>query len=133
MTNPAGLIRRQSPHDAAETARRLRAAIEQAGMTLFADIDHGQNAIDIGMALRPMRLLIFGNPRAGTQLMQLNPTVGIDLPFKALVWEDESGAAWLAYNEPGWVAARHGLGPEAEAVVTAISGGLARLVAAATA
>lgn len=128
----AGLVRTASRHDAAETVRRLRAAIAQAGMTLFADIDHAQNAIDAGLELRPTRLLVFGAAKGGTPLMQLDQAVGIDLPLKALVWEDETGAAWLAYNDPQWIVRRHGLDDRAEAVAAAMAAGLARLAAAAT-
>jgi uncharacterized protein (DUF302 family) len=129
---PDGLTTLRSQYDAAETVRRLRAAVQQAGLTIFADIDHRQNALDAGLELRPTRLIIFGNGKGGTPLMQLNQTAGLDLPLKALVWEDEGGAAWLSYNELAWVAGRHGLGAGADPVVAALSAGLQKLAAAAT-
>jgi uncharacterized protein (DUF302 family) len=129
----SGLIRRQSAHDVVETAGRFRAAAEAAGLTIFAAIDHQKNAIDVGMDLGPCLLLLFGNPRAGTPLMQTNPQAGIDLPFKALIWTDEDGATWLGWNDPRWVAARHGVAAAAEKTVAAIIAGMEKLCASATA
>lgn len=126
-----GMISLRSQHDAPETARRLRAAAEHAGLTIFADIDHRQNAVEAGLALRPTRLIIFGNGKGGTPLMAVNQTAGLDLPLKALVWEDEQGVAWLTYNDPHWIAGRHGLAG-AEAAVAGLSAGLQKLAAAAT-
>jgi uncharacterized protein (DUF302 family) len=91
MHSRNGLISVQSAHDVAETARRFRDVVEKAGLTIFSDIDHGRNAVAAGLVLKPTRLLIFGNPRGGTPLMQANRTAAIDLPFKALVWEDDDG------------------------------------------
>ena len=107
---PAGLIRQQSPHAVDETVRRFRAAAEQAGMTIFAEVDHDRGAAAAGLELRPTRLVIFGNAKGGTPLMQAAQTAGIDLPLKLLVWEDEAGACWIAYNDPRWIADRHGVG-----------------------
>ena len=81
----------------------------------------------------PTELLIFGNARGGTPLMQSVQTIGIDLPLKALVWQDAAGDTWLSYNDPSWLAKRHGLGPEAAAAVSALTGALASLAKAATA
>jgi uncharacterized protein (DUF302 family) len=133
MADKAGLHSARSQYDANETARRLRAAAEGAGLTIFVEVDHAQNAREVGMSLRPTLLLIFGNARGGTPLMQLRQTTGIDLPLKALVWDDEHGATWLTYNDAQWIADRHGLGAGAEQSVAAISGGMAKLVAMATA
>jgi uncharacterized protein (DUF302 family) len=133
MNGQAGLVSSRSPHDVAETSRRFCAAARDAGLTIFAEIDHGQNATDAGLQLRSTRLIIFGNPRGGTPLMQLNQTAGIDLPFKALVWEDQHGETWLTYNDPQWLAARHQHGAAADGVVSAISPGMKKLVSAATA
>jgi uncharacterized protein (DUF302 family) len=130
MTDATGLITEASRHDAAETARRLRAAVADAGLSVFAEIDHAKGAREVGSALRPTLLIIFGSPRSGTPLMQLDQTVGLDLPLKALIWEDENGAAWVTCNEPQWIAARHGLDPQTAA---AMSQGLARLVERGTA
>jgi uncharacterized protein (DUF302 family) len=132
MASINGLISQKSAHDARETARRFRAAAEQAGLTVFAEVDHGRNAAEAGLALGPCIVLLFGNPRAGTLLMQLNPQAGIDLPFKVLAWTDETGDTWLGWNDPQWVADRHGLGSEAQATVSAIAAGMDRLAAAAT-
>jgi uncharacterized protein (DUF302 family) len=86
-------------------------------MKVFARIDHAAGAAQAGLELRPTELIIFGNARGGTPLMQLIQTVGIDLPLKALVWEDASGTTWLSYNEPSWIARRHGVA-NAEPVVS---------------
>lgn len=133
MAEPPGMIIHRSPHDALKTLRRLRAAIERAGLTVFADVDHRQNAVEVGLELRPTRLLIFGDPRGGTPLMQLGQTAAIDLPLKVMVWEDADGVARLGYVDPRWIAERHGLGPAADAAVTAITAALEKLAAAATA
>ncbi len=87
---------------------RLAAAVTKRGMTIFARIDHAAAAIEVGMALRPTEVLIFGSPKAGTPLMQAAQTIGIDLPLKALVWRDGEGKTWLGYIDPRWLAARHG-------------------------
>ena len=97
-----------SSYGMAETMQRLRQAIAQQGMTVFGHIDHGQAASEAGLELRPLQILVFGTAVAGTKLMQTAPTVGIDLPLRAMVWVDDEGSTWLAYNEPGWIAARHG-------------------------
>jgi uncharacterized protein (DUF302 family) len=90
-----------------ETMDRLVAAVTSRGMTVLARIDHAAAAAKAGMELRPTEVVLFGNPRAGTPLMQAVQTVGIDLPLKALVWQDEAGETWLAYNDPKWLAQRH--------------------------
>ena len=99
-----------------ETMDRLEAEIRGKGMTVFARIDHGAGAADAGLELRPTELIIFGNARGGTPLMQASQTSGIDLPLKALVWQDAAGKTWLSYNEPSWIVQRHGLGVRAEIV-----------------
>src|SRR5579862_9816272 len=106
---PEGLVVIQSRHGPAETADRLAAAIAEHGMTVMARIDHAGAAAKVGMQLRATELLIFGNPRGGTPLMQAAQTIGIDLPLKALVWQDEEGRTWVGYNDPRWLAARHGV------------------------
>jgi uncharacterized protein (DUF302 family) len=107
-----------------ETMDRLEAEIRGAGMQVFARIDHAAGAAEVGLVLGPTELLIFGNARAGTLLMQANQTIGIDLPLKALVWQDTTGTTWLSYNEPGWLALRHGIGGTADRVVDAMSAAL---------
>jgi uncharacterized protein (DUF302 family) len=122
-----GLTTIASRHGVKATIDRLEAAVKAKGMTVFARIDHAAGAAAVGMPLRPTELLIFGNARGGTPLMQAQQTIGIDLPLKALAFEDAAGKTWLAYNEPSWLAARHGLsGPEA-AAAQALAGALAAL------
>ena len=99
-----------------ETMDRLEAEIRSKGLTIFAQIDHAAGAAEVGLTLRPTNLIIFGNARGGTPLMQAAQTVGIDLPLKAVVWEDAAGKTWISYNEPNWIAQRHGLADE-QAVV----------------
>lgn len=129
---PAGLTQHQSAFSAKETADRLAAAIAAKGLTLFARIDHAAGAAAVDMPLRPTEVLIFGNAKGGTPLMQAQQTIGIDLPLKALIWEDAAGKAWLGYNEPAWLAARHGLGAEVAQTLAALATALAGLAKAAT-
>ena len=103
-----GLVTVRSPHSPAATASRLEAAIKQRGLTLFARIDHAAGASSVGKKLRPTEVLIFGNAQAGTPFMECQQSVGIDLPLKALVWQDASGQTWVGYNDPAWLARRHG-------------------------
>ena len=128
-----GLTTRSSSHGPKETMNRLEAAVKAKGMTVFARIDHAAGAAEVGLPLRPTELLIFGNAKGGTPLMQSIQTIGIDLPLKALVWQDGADQTWLAYNHPGWLAKRHALGHEAAAVVHAMAGALEALASAATA
>jgi len=107
---PDGLTLRVSKHPPRETVDRLAAAVIRHGMTILARIDHAEAAANVGLELRPTTVLIFGNPQAGTLLMQSVQTIGIDLPLKSLVWEDENGQTWLAFNDPNWLAQRHGAG-----------------------
>ena len=111
-----------------ETIDRLQAVVTAAGLLVFARIDHAGNAAQAGMELRPTELLVFGNPRGGTPLMQDQQTSGIDLPVKALAWQDQDGKVWLTYNRGSWLADRHGLGAKSEAAVRAIDTGLTQLV-----
>jgi uncharacterized protein (DUF302 family) len=128
-----GLITVSSGRGPKDTMDRLAAEIAAKGMTVFARIDHAAGAADIGLSLRPTELLIFGNAKGGTPLMQSDQTIGIDLPLKALVWQDASGRTWLSYNDPSWLAQRHGLGPEVEAAVKAMVAVLGAVAAKATA
>jgi uncharacterized protein (DUF302 family) len=111
---------------------RLETAVKAKGMTVFARIDHAAGAAAVGLSLRPTEVLIFGNAKGGTPLMQSVQTIGIDLPLKALVWQDAAGATWLSYNDPDWLARRHGLGGEAETATGVMTGALAALANAAT-
>src|ERR1700737_4744413 len=99
-----------------ETMDRLEAEIRAKGMKVFARIDHAGGAAEAGLVLRPTELIIFGNARGGTPLMEASQTAGIDLPLKALVWQDTAGKTWLSYNDPSWIAQRHHLGIKAEIV-----------------
>lgn len=109
-----GLVVKPSPYPVAETVDRLERAAQERQLTVIARVDHAAAAQKAGLVLRPTQLLIFGNPRAGTPLMQSAQSIGIDLPLKALVWEDDKGKVWLGYNDPVWLAARHGVGDRAE-------------------
>lgn len=103
-----GLTALQSPHSPAETMNRLEAEVKKRNLAVVARIDHAAAAQRIGQSLRPTELRIFGNPQAGTPLMQCAQLAGIDLPMKALVWTDAAGQTWLGYNDPQWLMHRHG-------------------------
>ena len=107
-----------------ETMDRLEAEVKARGMTVFARVDHAAGAAAVGLQLRPTVVLIFGNAKAGTPLMQADQTVGIDLPLKALVFEDASGKVWLTYNDPHWLARRHGLAASTAGVVDTMAAAL---------
>src|ERR1700720_708635 len=111
-----GLTTIPSSFDPKETMDRLEAEIRAKGMSVFARVDHAAGAAEAGLELRPTNLVIFGNARGGTPLMQASQTAGIDLPLKVLVWQDAAGKTWLSYNEPSWIVQRHGLGIRAEIV-----------------
>ena len=100
-------------------------------MTVFARIDHAAGATEVGLSLRPTTVVIFGAAKAGTALMQDHQTIGIDLPLKALVWQDEQGKTWVSYNEPTWLAERHALGPKVSPAIEAIAAALATVAGAA--
>ena len=119
-----GLITIKSPHSSKDTMDRLETVAKQNGMTIFARIDHSAGAAKVGIKLRSTELLIFGNPQGGTPFMECNQTVGIDLPLKALVWEDASGQVWLGYNDPEFIAKRHGVAqcPAVENIRKALAG-----------
>src|SRR4051794_15104889 len=110
-----------------ETMDRLEAGIKAKGLTVFARIDHAAGTAEAGLPLRPTELLIFGNAKGGTPLMQAAQAVGIDLPLKAVVWQDADGKVWLSYNDPSWVAQRHGLGAASEGTVQALTAGISAL------
>jgi len=111
-----GLISVKSSHDVKVTADRLENVLNQKGMTVFIRINHAAGAQKVGKKLRPTELVVFGNPKVGTPLMQCSQSVGIDLPQKALIWQDEKGQAWLSYNDPNYLAQRHGLAGCAEVI-----------------
>jgi len=127
-----GLTTIRSSHGPKETMDRLEAEVKAKGLTVFARIDHAAGAAAVGLSLRTTELLIFGNAKGGTPLMQAVQTIGIDLPLKALVWQDVSGNTWLSYNDPSWIAKRHGLGHGADATVNAMSAALDGIARTAT-
>ncbi|MER8820798.1 DUF302 domain-containing protein [Mesorhizobium sp. M0991] len=126
-----GLITVQSRFGVTETIDRLVETVERAGLLVFARIDHAAGARSVEASLRPTELLIFGNPKGGTPLVQDRQLAGIDLPVKALAWEDEQGKVWLSYNDAHWMADRHDLGDASRNAVAAIAAGMDKVIAAA--
>ena len=127
-----GLITTRSSFGPEETMKRLEAEVKAKGMIVFAHIDHAAGATAAGMQLRPTDLLIFGAAKGGTPLMQSVQTIGIDLPLKALIWQDEAGTTHLSYNDPAYLAHRHELGDSTKAVVEGMSGALKAIATKAT-
>ncbi len=109
-----GIIDKPGNHSVDETAEKLQAILRAKGIALFALVDHSGEAAKAGMKMRPTKLLIFGNPKAGTPLMQASPSVAIDLPLKILIWEDAAGKVWVSYNSPAYLRERHHLPEELE-------------------
>jgi uncharacterized protein (DUF302 family) len=126
-----GLTTIASGHDVKTTIDRLENTAKAKGLTIFARIDHAAGAVAAGLPLRPTELLIFGNAKGGTPLMQVQQTVGIDLPLKALAWEDAAGKTWLSYNEPAWLAARHDIAQHGGEVAKTLGNVVAALAKAA--
>ena len=126
-----GMVAVKSPHSAKATMDKLEATAKDKGLNIFARIDHAAGAAKIGQTLRPTEVLIFGNPQGGTPFMACAQSVGIDLPLKALVWEDAASQVWVGYNDPVWIAKRHGA--ETCAVVPNLQKALQGLTAAAVA
>jgi uncharacterized protein (DUF302 family) len=124
-----GLITIESRLGPRETTDRLSAAVAARGMAVLARIDHAKAAHGVGLTLRPTEVLVFGNPKAGTPLMQSAQTLGIDLPLKALVWQDEGGKTWISWNDPHWLAARHGAADGHEPALAAMAAALAAVAA----
>lgn len=129
---PDGLIVCESRHDPHETAERLAAAVTAHGIEVMARVDHAAAAAKVGLSLRPTEVLMFGNPKGGTPLMQVVQTIGIDLPLKVLVWQDEAGTMWVGYNDPRWIARRHGAVTDDDAAIGAMTRALAAVAQAAT-
>jgi uncharacterized protein (DUF302 family) len=127
-----GMIRKPSPHSVTKTLDRLEAVLEEKGITVALRWPHGERAAGVDIELRDTEVMIFGNPRIGSHLMTSSQTAGIDLPMKALAWRDADGRVWLAWNDPAYLAARHGIDDRAE-VVQKMSGALDKLTAAAVA
>lgn len=109
--NDAGIVQIPSQHSVSDTVDRLEQLLNEHGIVVFARIDFSRDAARAGLTMHAEQMLIFGNPKAGTPLMQAAPVSGIDLPLKALVWEDANGKTWLAYNAPDYIVRRHGLAP----------------------
>ena len=127
-----GLISLKSPLPAKETMNRFEETAKQRGLTIFARVDHAAGAAKVGKTLRPTEVLVFGNPMGGTPLMECAQSAGIDLPLKALVWEDAQGQVWLGYNDPAYLARRHGVADcPAVAPLTKALAGLAEATLAA--
>lgn len=131
--NENGLVSVSSAFPVGESIDRLAKIVQGAGFTVFARIDHAANAEPTGLKLRPTQLLVFGNPKGGTLLMQDRQTIGLDLPLRVLAWEDADGRCSLNYDEPAWLAKRHELGSQSGATVKAMAAGLAELVSKAAA
>lgn len=105
-----GLVAVKSPHSVKDTMDRLESTAKARGLNVFLRVNHSAGAEKIGKSLRPTELLVFGNPQGGTPLMECAQSAGIDLPLKALAWQDEAGQVWLGYNDPQYLAQRHGAG-----------------------
>jgi uncharacterized protein (DUF302 family) len=123
-----GPVTLTSRHDQAQTLERLIAAVTAHGAAVLGRVDHAKGAASVGLSLLPTEVVSFGNPRAGTPLMQTAQTMGIDLPLRALVWTDAAGTTHLSYNDPEWLALRHGVGRD-EATLKAMRDFLAAVAA----
>ena len=126
-----GIIKIKSTHSVTETINKLEAVLNKKGMTIFKRVNHTAGAKKVGLQLRPTELLIFGNPKVGTPLMLCSQTAALDLPQKALAYEDESSQVWLAYNDPAYMANRHGI-KSCEKAVKKVTGALAKFLKIAT-
>ena len=127
-----GIVRVKSPHSVQETVDRLEAILGEKGMKVFARINHSQGAENAGLSLKPTQQVIFGNPKVGTPLMNCQREIAVDLPQKMLIWEDDSGQVWLAYNDPQYVKTRHGV-EGCDEVFKKIAGALGKFAKAAIA
>jgi uncharacterized protein (DUF302 family) len=116
-----GVTKRESPYSVPQTLDRLEAVLKERGIAVFARIDHAGEAAKVGLQLPPTQVLVFGNPRAGTPLMVAHPTIAIDLPMKALAWQDATGKVWIGFNSVDYMKKRHGLTDE-QAKVLAVAG-----------
>jgi uncharacterized protein (DUF302 family) len=121
VADEQGIIRLRSAYPVAETLDRLEASLKQRAVLVFARIDFSGDAARAGLSLRPEQLLIFGNPKGGTPLMAAQPGVGLDLPLKALAWEDVDGQVWIAYNDPLYIVQRHGVAAALAANLAAVT------------
>ena len=126
-----GIISVKSSHEVKATTDRLENTLRQKGMTVFIRINHAEGAQKVGKKLRPTELVVFGNPNVGTPLMQCGQSIAIDLPQKALIWEDQEGTVWFSYNDPNYLVERHGITGCAE-VIKKIENALSNFAKAAT-
>ena len=126
-----GLIVKKSDFGVTKTLDRLGIALERKGITIFARINHEKGARSVGLELEPMEVLLFGNPKLGTPLMQSNPAIGLDLPLKAVVWRDKNGTVMLAYTNPSWLAQRYNIA-DRENVIKTMTGALDKFTDMAT-
>ena len=126
--NDTGLIHLSSGHSVDDTVAQLQTLLKEKNVMLFALVDHSGEAAKVGLEMRPTKLLIFGNPKGGTPLMLAAPTVAIDLPIKALVWEDAEGKVWLSYNDPEYLQRRHKFPEQLIGNLAAVNGLLAKAV-----
>ena len=126
-----GLVTVKSSHDVATTVEKLVAVLESKGMNVFGQVNHSAGAKKAGLELRPTELVLFGNPKVGTPLMQCSQSIAIDLPQKMLAWEDESGRVWLGYNDPMYLKSRHAT-EGCDEVFKKVTGALANFAAAAS-
>ncbi|RDE25337.1 DUF302 domain-containing protein [Motiliproteus coralliicola] len=126
-----GIVSIESPYSVKETADRFESILNNKGLTVFTRINHSQNAAKVELELAPTEVVIFGNPKVGTPLMQCGSTAAIDLPQKALFWQDDQGKVWLSYNDPAYLKSRHQL-RDCDAVIEKVSGVLGKLSKAAT-
>jgi uncharacterized protein (DUF302 family) len=131
MASGDGLVSVESAHSVKDTIDRLEASLKSAGITVFARIDHAAGAQAAGLSLRPTQVLIFGNPKAGTLLMQSRQAIGLDLPLRAVAWEDLAGKVRLTYTDVAWLARRYRLGQETEGTLAMLAIALEKFVAGA--
>jgi uncharacterized protein (DUF302 family) len=122
MTPPDGILSRRSPVSVGDTVAQIASALEANGVKLFATIDHSGEAERVGLTLRETKLLIFGNPAAGTPLMEENPLIALDLPLKVLVWHDQDNKVWMSHLAGPWLAERYGIEGDLAKVLSAVEG-----------
>ena len=106
-THDNGMQHLSSPYSVAETLQRVESILKEKGLTIFCRIDHSGEAEKVGLKMHPTQLILFGSPKAGTPVMVASPTIAIDLPLKALIWEDDGGKVWVSHNSPGYLQQRH--------------------------
>jgi len=123
-----GLVHLRSPYSVPETLKRLESVLQARNLTVFAHVDHSGEAGKVGLQMRPTHLIIFGSPKGGTPLMVASPTLAIDLPLKALVWEDADGKVWLSYNRPDYLQRRHEIPEELMKNIAGVGAALEKAV-----